>query len=279
MLCRVGYGVRGEFFGTGGEPGPTDPSLKAVLSSTVADLDATMAASYGGSGTTWANLVAAPADGSAQTAYDFYRGDGATGTTYPTFTGTAGDAAAYFALDGGDYFRLASGANTAFLQNISKTTGGADFWLGFALRGADWSGVQRLFNGGPDSAPAGWCSAYVNGGVVYLAQRGASAASVSSGVTLSTNTDYLILISHSHANNRTRFWINSTTAVSVTHTFSTNTSAMPLMAAYAETDAGFALKNGARVYGLYIGNEDLDNTKAAALINALETRHGRNYAP
>jgi hypothetical protein len=279
MLCRVGYGVRGEFFGTGSGSGPADLSLKAVLPSTVADLDATMVGSYAGTGTTWSNLVAVPADGSAQTAYNFSRGDGTTATTYPTFTGTAGHAAAYFAMDGGDYFRLASGTNTTFLQNLTKTTGGADFWLGFALRGADWSGVQRLFNSGVDSAPAGWCSVYANGGTIFLAQRGTAAASVSSGVTLAINTDYLILISHSHASNRTRFWINTTTAAEVTHNFSTNTSAMPLMGAYAETDGGFALKNGARVYGLYIGNEDLNNTKAAALITALETRHGRNYTP
>src|SRR5574343_994393 len=105
-----------------------DGSLSDVIASAVFDLDATQAASYPGSGTTWSNLVTAPADGSAQTAYDFYRGDGSTSTTYPTFNGTPGSAAAYWSFDGGDLFDLKSGANTTFLKNAHKSAGGGIGW-------------------------------------------------------------------------------------------------------------------------------------------------------
>jgi hypothetical protein len=49
-------------------------ALGSLVSSCVFDLDATIAASYSGSGQTWSNLETTPADSEAQTAYDFYLG-------------------------------------------------------------------------------------------------------------------------------------------------------------------------------------------------------------
>ena len=56
--------------------GSITPYLDGLLTGAVVDLDATMLASYNGSGyngsgQTWANMIAAPADGSAKTAGDF----------------------------------------------------------------------------------------------------------------------------------------------------------------------------------------------------------------
>src|SRR5262245_47416524 len=105
----------------------------AMPSSTVFDLDATQAASYPGTGTSLLNLEATPADGEAQSAYNYQFGDGSTSSTYPTFTGSAGSPAAYFAMDGGDYFRGTS-TFTQFLKDLHKNSDGASWWAAMAFR-------------------------------------------------------------------------------------------------------------------------------------------------
>ena len=67
--------------------------LDSVLASTVFHVDAARSASYPGTGTTWANLVTAPADGGLQEDYNFTLHGGLT------FTGTADDAGAYFQVE------------------------------------------------------------------------------------------------------------------------------------------------------------------------------------
>lgn len=150
--------------------------LDGVLASTVCDLDATIAASYGGSGTTWANLVTAPADGSAQTAYDFYLGNGSTGTTYPAFNASSGSAAAYWSVDGGDYFSLKSGANTSFLNSLHKTTGGSDWWIAMALKYVTNSTGQYFSTARTGTAGQTGIQADQNAGAFRIAQRGNAAA-------------------------------------------------------------------------------------------------------
>lgn len=116
--------------GAAGSPPPAYPDLQPLIASAVWDCDATSALSYPGSGQTLANLVAAPADGSAQTAYDFWLGaDNTASASDPTFTGSAGSSTAEFSLDGGDFFTIK--ANTALIDNMHKTTGGASWSMAF----------------------------------------------------------------------------------------------------------------------------------------------------
>lgn len=79
-------------------------------------LDAGHSSSYSGSGTTWSNLVAAPASGAAQSAYNFT-------TSGLTFSGTAGnkDAAEKFVSAGSGYVYL--GSNTTFAEDMHKQGG------------------------------------------------------------------------------------------------------------------------------------------------------------
>ena len=117
--------------------GSITPYLDGLLTGAVFDLDATMLASYNGSGQTWANMIAAPADGSAKTAGDFYRGVNGTATaTDPTFTGSAGSQSAYWLHDGFDAFFLAGG-NTAFIDSLHRTTGGSDYTFINAYRNSN----------------------------------------------------------------------------------------------------------------------------------------------
>lgn len=251
--------------------------LNSVLASTVCDLDVTVAASYPGTGTTWANLVAAPADGASQTDYDFRTGDGATSSTYPAFNGTAGSASAYWSLDTGDYFGLKSGTNTSFLAGLHKTTGGADFWMAVAYRHVANSAYQYPFATTANVASSiGLALETTNSNLFRIRQRGGSSTVIgSSAVTASNGTDYLVIASHSHSANQTRFWINSLSNVQVSHSFNTTTTDATLAAQAGKGNTNMA--DGTRIYSLALGNEYLDNTKAAAIIAHMEARHGRDY--
>lgn len=112
-------------------------------------LDAANASSYPGSGEIWANLVAEPADGEAQTAYDYALGQGSGGVTdNPTFVGTAGVNGAHFYFEMGGYMTLA-GALTPFLRDMHKggTTFTVEAWI--QLNGAGGqSGIVPIFDSG-----------------------------------------------------------------------------------------------------------------------------------
>lgn len=275
---RLGLGMG--FVKTSPNVAGGDGSLEDVLASTVFDLDATQAASYPGSGTTWANLVTAPADGSAQTAYDFYTGDGSTSTTYPTFNGSAGSAAAYWSFDGGDNFRLKSGSNTTFLANLPKTGGGNDFWAAFAITVKTGGAQQNFFSVHNVLTNAGINIHSTASSLFRSQQRGSVSVSALSGTTIVDGSTYLFIVSHSADSNTTRFWVNSGTAVEIAHTYSTQSSAASSPAGIgASYDGSFAVFSGTRMYSFAMGNEYLDNTKAAAIIAVLEARHARDYTP
>lgn len=275
MLTEMTYGFR--------RPRPQTGSayLDGVLASTVFDLDATIAASYPGTGVTWANLIAAPADGAAQTAYDFYRGDGATSTTYPTFNGSAGSAAAYWSFDGGDYFKIKSGTNTAFLNNLHKTTGGSgNFWIAAALHKTDntW-GTQALFSnvGGAANYKGIEFSTLSTEDFYFAQSNGAGGTSSYTSPGVQTSGDYVVIYSNS-TTGYVRLWLNSATATEQALSFAAGTedAAFPARIGSWGDDTRF-LNSETRIYSLALGNEYLDNTKAGALIAALGVRHGRSY--
>lgn len=248
-----------------------------VVSSCVFDLEATIAASYGGSGTTWANIEPTPADGSAQTAYDFYTGDGATSTTYPTFNGSAGDEAAYWSFDGGDYFSLKSGANTDFLRDMHKTTGGSDFWIAYV--GQHISAQSNLCLSTQSGATgAGISSLEQTAGNWSLAQRGgATTGRGSVEANFQDGFDHLFVVSHSHSGNNTRVWINGTEQGGA-HTFSTSTTDASQVATIGSRFNNTVFSpSGVRIYAMSCGNSYIDNAQEALIRAEYETRHQRSY--
>lgn len=275
MLTECGYGLRRTQMNISGTPASS--YLDGVLASTVFDLDATIAASYPGSGLTWANL-AIPADGAAKTAYDFFLGDGVTATTYPAFSGSAGNSAAYWSFDGGDYFDLKSGANTPFLRDAHKTTGGSDFWIAMAYRPVDGGVTQGLFTTTDGTGTAGFRTEQLGSELIQLVQRGAATTQTNGGY-VTPGADTLYIASHSHATNMTTHWRNSLTGSSVSHTFSTTTTDATRAARIGQRTTGNSpLLSGNRLYAVAMGNEYLDNAKAASIIAHLNARHGRTYA-
>lgn len=134
-----------------------------VTSNLVFALDAADSASYSGSGQTWANLHASPADGSGQTAYDFYRGTGSgSESADASFVGTAGADPAYFSFDGDDLLSLA-GSMTTFLQQMHHSGKQWTIELWVDVPSSNQSNINPFFDSG---------TSYVSGndmssGVIY----------------------------------------------------------------------------------------------------------------
>lgn len=267
--------------GGGLAPQRTDFSMKGLVSSSVYDIDATQAASYGGTGQTLSNLVASPADGALQTAYNFYLGANNTATTDdPTFTGSAGDSAAYFALDGGDYFSNAA-AISSFMKSINKTTGGSSHWLAFAFRFAQNDLTQVIFSTTTSTAIPGILISSSGTENIQYAQRG-DTASVSSAAPVSTlvnGSDYVAIFSVEPSTNTIRRWVNTVTKTQSTLTFNTCVTDGLGISIGAETDAGNKMASGTRWYGWSAGNAFIDDAEAALIFGEYERRHARDYTP
>lgn len=108
-------------------------TLLAAIPSNLMDLTCADTGSYSGTGQTWHNLTTAPADGSLQTAYDFFLGTtGSAEAEDPTFSGTPGSGSAFFTGSGAQWFTMANG-NTTVINNVQKTTGGNPFTIAMLI--------------------------------------------------------------------------------------------------------------------------------------------------
>jgi hypothetical protein len=263
---------------TGG--GLVSASLPA---SAVFDVDATQAASYT-SGQTWANLIAAPADGSAQTAYDFHLGKTSSpATDDPTFTGTAGDASSYFALDGGDMFTLASQVNTPFLNALHKTTGGTDFWMALVLSLPDITTVTVGLSTKTAAAAIGSNLQFSTSEQARWQQTGDSGTVTTVGTnTAAVTIDTPSIVIASYSADTLRMWVNSTTKLERDMVFNhcvNDASGHLSIGSQANGGGGSSiLPNGTRIYAVAMGNSYIDDADAASIIDLYNSRHGRTYA-
>lgn len=246
-------------------------SFLAVLATAEFDIDYTNAACYPGTGQTVSNVVSAPSSGALQSAYDFYLGaDNTASATDPTFTGSAGDPAAYAALDGGDYMTLVSGANTAFLNGLHKTNAGT--WtlvaaLYFKSGGGAFLGTQNSTN--PRILIQ--ISAL---NFAQIQQRGSATVTGTGTAAATADADNIVIISHNQATNKTRFWMNTLTKEEVNHTFSTTTTNPSAVAQLLADGTGAARPgNGTRIYRIAMFNQFIDDAEAALIINAIAAKH------
>lgn len=253
------------------------PSLSSAVSSAILDLDATVVESYA-SGQTFANIVTTPADSSLKTDNDVYRGATSSATTDdPTFTGRIGSKAAYFALDGGDFFKFKT--PTAFLRSLHKTTGGSSHWFSAVVLLPSLSG--HLFNNrqGTPARGVDWNMAIGTSSYLQTGDSGSNATLASAPPTPSTGVFISLIVSHDTTNNLTTFWYSTRTGVSKAQTFVTSTVDQSGDNLIGATNTGFGwLPAGSQLKHFGFGNDYLDNTKAAAIIDLLNTRHGATYA-
>ena len=256
--------------------------LDFSIASVCCDLDATIAASYT-SGQTWANLIAAPADGAAQTDYDFWLGAGSGASTDdPTFTGTAGAPAAYFLHDGGDFFTIKNVANPVTIYNMHKKTGGTNsWWVAFAVYrptaantfwGRGWTGATHgmyLYNAG---------------NALYQDHTGGITLLSGSGTTANANNLHIVSVDMEGTTNNVRHWSNSTTKTSWSKTWTSDsvntTKAFIIGGTVTSADViQDKVANTTRYYHFSAGNAFIDDAQAADIFAHLEARHSRDYTP
>lgn len=126
-----------------------DYRARRLPPSTVFQIDAAIPASYPGSGQTWFNVCKRPADGLAQSAYDFWLGrDGLSGTDEPTFSANK------FTLDGGDFAEVKNTQD--FFRNQIRTDLTNSWWVASAYMIASAASTQSILGTTNGATTHGW---------------------------------------------------------------------------------------------------------------------------
>ncbi len=280
MLVRLGHGLSVDGCSTTSTGGGSSPYLDDVIPSVCGDLDATIADSYSGSGQTWANLIASPADGSAQTDNDFWLGfTGTPSTDDPTFTGTPGDPAAYFNHDGLDYLTTKNLSAALTLSNAHKTDQ-AGTWIAVTYKVAPATSNADSIWGNRVGATDHALQIKQNGS---LLQSNGSATAVKSGLfsNMPAATDVIIIVSWdgTATTNNIRAWRNSRTKTESSAAFGATTTAGSNSFSVMASNNGTGTMNlDTRLYGMAWGNAFIDDADAVAIIDHLNARHERTYA-
>jgi hypothetical protein len=238
--------------------------LDSIESTTCFDLDGRISQSYSGSGTDWLNMVVSPSDGSAQSDYDMTIGSGVT------HDGSG------FSMDGTANSRMRVASNTAFFEDIHKSTGTTDFWIAMTINLPASGDQQILFATNTGGAGDSGLRAMSNGGagVLFLQQgNGTTNTNANCGGTLNNTGEHTIIISREGAGTNTRHWIDTDTASDVSHTYNTSTAAASGLATTGATaDNGTTIDSGGIITSFAMGDGYLDNTRAAAIRANLEAR-------
>lgn len=246
---------------------PTSGFGGIVSNGLVCALDAGVSASYSGSGTTWSNLVASPADGSAQTAWDCNVSD-----PLLVFTGTAGSRSpsTYFRTTGATNFSFNSIPSQA--QAWHKT--GAEYtmaWWAFTPTGGVstymYSNVNSL------SSDVGVSMYDSSGALVYTVQNGVSNGTLSNiSAQLGNPRDRWRFIYARMRQSSSSYvlginGVEGTLSSSLTWGNNTSTSAT----AYRVWSCNIA---GGKIGALYIWNRQLSQDEMVATFNATRNRWG-----
>lgn len=255
--------------------------LGNVVPSCVFDLDATIADSYT-SGQVWANWEPTPADGSAQSAYDFNRGAGSgSESSDPTFNGTVGSPSAYWSFDGLDFFTKA-GTNTEILNNMFKQSSSHNIGWCAAIRLSTVGSTSSMIFSNQSSGRGGTFGKYStsNDHLGILQVGSGSAVADTNPATLFAGIDYFLAGTWDRATNRATLWINDVVFPDIAFTFvsgTTNAGTSRIGIRGDGADAT-AFPSGTRLYAVSMFNETLDSAKVAAIRNQYQTRHQRPYA-
>lgn len=250
--------------------------MDSVVAGTVFDLDATIADSYPGSGTTLANLIASPADGSGQTAYDFE----IVGTTPPVFNGSAGTSGAYFTLtNSGGAFEIPT--NTAFLASLHKTTGGADFTFCFVgeVLDATWNN-EAIGGTSVSNTENGVRMITTTAENLQLAHHNGTSQVTNTSTTSPKTTGFVFLaVAYDHTAGEVTYWLSSSTGDVNSFTFNTTTTdATHEFCLGAVNRTSFTLKNSQWTWkAASMWNKVLSDAEIADVITEYETRHEETY--
>lgn len=251
--------------------------LGDLVSSCVFDVDATVEDSYSGTGDTLANIETTPADSESQSAYDFSR----VGSTKPAFIGPAGTTGAYFSLtNGGGSFEI-SGANTSFINNMHKTTGGNDWTFVFVGESLDTTwGVDAIGGTEGGSGGHGIRMLAVSNEALQLAQYDGTSQITNNSITSPKLSGFIFLaVAYDHTAGEATYWLSSSTGDTNTFAFNTTTSnATNKLCLGATEQTLFVLDSGQWLWkATSMFNAVLSDANISTLISEYETRHATTY--
>lgn len=256
-------------------------AMDTIVPSCLFDLDATILSSYGGNGQTWSNLTA------TGTLYDFHLGtDSGSSTDDPAFTGTADDEAAFFAMDGGDFFTVKSNTGTIF-DDMHKTTGASPTWLCGVFKIVDDDLQRGLWGTIANSGNNHGIQNYITGlnGKMQFVQADGSAP----GHTIDIDPSYVggdevifIVTFDSTGVATEKFFYRTTTGSNWPATYTpgiTTTDATFPFQFGAQGNAVNIIQNGTRIYALSGGNSIITDSEVANLFTEYVSRHpsARDY--
>ena len=278
VMRGTAYSRRAVISGGGG-------GLQDDVASTCFVLEASNSSSYGGSGVTFANNITAPADGSSQTDWDVYRGDGSTSTTYPTFNGSAGAAGAYFSNDGGDHFqsKQVSDVTPGFMTKIQRTDDSNGWWLAFAWRFMSAS-TNYIITNSSATADYGFAVVATTSLLRFTRYRNSTVQSTSlinSAGSFVNDTDYLVIVSMNAARTNFRHWKSSRTATNTAPAASwTTVTSNASHRFYSGATQSLSARDpsGTRYYGYAGGNDYLDDTAAGYIFDYFNDSTGITFA-
>lgn len=264
------------FGGRSAAGGAGDISVQSAVPSSVWDVDSALAESWDGTDGIWHNVVPAPADGSAKTAYDFANGAGAgSDTNDMTFNGSVGSAAAYFTRsDGADRFTL-NGSNTDFINNLAIANA-TDWWIAGVIQRpvggvatyiiqtvSNLNGMEiRVLNG-------------ANSGLFLLLQEQNNAITGQNNNTarLPEGAPAAFIMTRNASTNLVQLYINSdTVSDSFVDPYNAGTNPADIAARLFTTG-----DVGDKYYHSSAGNGLMTPTLAAGWFDVIEARHERAY--
>jgi hypothetical protein len=243
--------------------------LSDLVASAVFDVDATIGDSYGGTGQTWANII-------ADTDYNHTLGNNASPSTDdPTFTGTPDDPAAYFNFDGGDRMHWTNGLPD-LIKQMHRTDIAQDWTLVWAGRSPASGGQFPFLRTGSGTAASqgvqlSWSA---SNGLLYQHYGDAASSFKRTFDVVGADEDFVLAIGYDHAAGEVTFWSNGAAGETVSFVLTTAT-------ADAATNTIFFAaafpSNGSRIYAVSGFNEKLSDADFAKVAEHYELRHNRSY--
>lgn len=249
-------GLGGIFFENAGGGGEHIPSLDDI-SGLVAFWDGHV---YEGSGD-WANQMATPADGSAQSAYD----------VTPSNT-TLWDGINHWTMNNSSNFALA--ANTTFIKSMHKTQSGTSWTAIFKVKTPSASGqLDTLFATAESNTNYGIVIRVDSGGSLKLDQYdGTTKVTKSASGTLAANTLYNLAVSYDYATNKYAFAVNAAVWTEGTAGFTGSVTADPTytLKLASSGNGGAKMENGAVLYAAMLIDHKLTDTELGTAISVLD---------
>ena len=254
-----------------------DTSLAGISGiGALADLDATQTGSTDGVSQTWSNLVVSPGDGSASSAYSFYRGtSNAVDAADPAFTGTAGNSGAYWAFNGSTDFTL-TGANSSFLSALQND--GQSFWIAMTFNLGS-TGTQTLWSTQSSSSSAGLsftCAPTATTKFTLTQYTTSTKQIVGYSPAFTVGNDYVVVVSHV-AGGDTRVWFNTTTNAESTVLFTAGSVTAAHTIVIGARGGSNPIGASSKVRSFAMGNVYLTDAQAASIIHRLEARQQIDY--